>query len=307
MTGAADRPDRRAPATAPHREPAPRREPALAGDERRWLEGYVERLRTTPAALVERVVVYGSKARGDAGPESDVDVLVLVRDAPGAVETARKLVYGDVNESYGVDHSVVVRTTAQWNEDLEMELPFPRNVEAEGVEVHPARRPARRPPGDRPPVTRKGMRHAVPTWMKTVRQNLEDLDHEIKMMKDGRLADIGIAARPAFDAVFFSVMAWCLTLGVSVVRRKDLPATVERHLIEPGLLDAEWNDRIRSLWTAWDTECNWFPDKDRDWSMDDTTEWAQTAREIYTLAQSAVAAAGVTLEPPEPEPTTTPT
>ena len=294
MTGAADRPDRRPPATAA------RREPALDNDERRWLEGYVERLRTTPAALVERVVVYGSKARGDAGPESDVDVLVLVRDGPGAVETARKLVYGDINESYGVDHSVVVRTTAQWNEDLEMELPFPRNVEAEGVEVHPARRPARRPPGDRPPVTRRGMQHAVPTWMKTVRQNLEDLDHEIEMMKDGRLSDIGIAARPAFDAVFFSVMAWCLTLGVSVVRRKDLPATVERHLIEPGLLDADWNDRIRRLWTAWDAECNWLPDKDRDWSMNDTTEWAQTAREIYTLAQTAVAAAGITFEPPDP-------
>ena len=301
MTGAADRPDRRPPATAP------RREPALDDDERRWLEGYVERLRTTRAPLVERVVVYGSKARGDAGPESDVDVLVLVRDAPGAVETARKLVYSDVDESYVVDHSVVVRTTAQWNEGLEMELPFPRNVEAEGVEVHPARRPARRAPGDRPPVTQRGMQHAVPTWMKTVRQNLEDLDHEIEMMKDGRLSDTGIAARPAFDAVFFSVMAWCLTLGVSVVRRKDLPATVEHHLIEPGLLDADWNDRIRRLWTAWDAECNWPPNKDRDWSMEDTTEWAQTAREIYTLAQSAVAAAGVTLEPPDPEPTTTPT
>ena len=294
MTGAVDRPDRRPPATAP------RGEPALDDDERRWLEGYVERLRTTPGALVERVVVYGSKARGDAGPESDVDVLVLVRDGPGAVETAGNLVYRDVDNSYGVNHSVVVRTTAQWNEGLEMELPFPRNVEAEGIEVHPARRPARRPPGDRPPVTRKGMQHAVPTWMKAARRNLETLDHEIGMLNDGGLSDTGIAARPAFDAVFFAVMAWCLTLGVSVVRRKDLPATVEHHLIEPGLLDAKWNDRIRRLWTAWDAECNWFPDKDRDWSMNDTAEWAETAREVYTLARDAITVRGFTLEPPDP-------
>ena len=299
MTGAADRPDRRPPATAP------RREPALDDNEKRWLEGYVERLRTTPGALVERVVVYGSKARGDAGPESDVDVLVLVRDGPGAVETAGNLVYRDVDNSYGVNHSIVVRTTAQWNEGLEMELPFPRNVEAEGIEVHPARRPARRPPGDRPPVTRKGMQHAVPTWMKTARRNLEELDHEIETLKDGRLSDTSIATRPAFDAVFFSVIAWCLTRGVSVVRWQDLPATVERHLIEPSVLDRKWNDWIRRLWTAWDTEINWCPRANTNWSIDDTTEWAETAREICTLAQSAIAAAGVTLEPPDP--TTNPT
>ena len=47
------------------------------------------------------------------------------------------------------------------------------------------------------------------------------------------------------------VMAWCLTRGVSVVRRNDLPTSVERHLIEPGTLDPAWRDRIRTLWAAW--------------------------------------------------------
>ncbi|MCY4506957.1 MAG: nucleotidyltransferase domain-containing protein [Acidobacteria bacterium] len=153
MTGAADRPDRRPPATAP------RREPALDDDERRWLEGYVERLRATPGALVERVVVYGSKARGDAGRESDVDVLVLVLDAPDSVTTAQDLVYSDVDKSYRVNHSVLVRTTAQWNEGLEMELSFPRNVEAEGIEVHPARRPVPHEGGPRPA---RGVGHRRP-------------------------------------------------------------------------------------------------------------------------------------------------
>ena len=99
--------------------------------------------------------------------------------------------------------------------------------------------------------------------MEIAGQELEALEEVIEMLTDGWPSEIGIAARPAFDAVFFAVMAWCLTLGVSVVRRKDLPATVQHHLIEPGLLDAKSNDRIRRLWTAWDTECNWFPDNDR--------------------------------------------
>ncbi|MCY4510218.1 MAG: nucleotidyltransferase domain-containing protein [Acidobacteria bacterium] len=294
MTSRAEEPGRQPPTGVP------RLEPRLDPDEKRWLDGYVERLKDKLGPMVERVVVYGSKARGDAGPESDVDVLVVVQDYRDAAETARKLCYSDYDTSCLVDHSVVVKTTELWAEGLAMELPFPRNVEAEGIEVHPARRPAKRPPGDRPPVTRKGTQNAVRTWMKVAGENLVDLDHEIEMMKDGRLPDIGIAARPAFDTVFFAVMGWCLTQGVSVVRRKDLPDTIERHLIEPGLLDPTWNERVRKLWTAWNSEFNWPPDKDRNWSIDDTAEWAETARGIHTLAAEAIAAKGFSLDPPDP-------
>ena len=196
--------------------PAPTLEPA----ERLWIEGYLERLKNAPGGFLKRLVVYGSKARGDAGPASDLDVLVLVGDIPDAAGKARELIYGG-DDPGGVDHNVVVRTEADWLRDLEKELPFPRNVEAEGVQIHPVRRPARRPPGDRPPVTRKGIRNAVPVWLKEARSDLKTLAYEIKELKEGRFKHPGMAARPAFDAVFFSAMAWCLTRGVSVVRRRD--------------------------------------------------------------------------------------
>ena len=106
--------------------------PTLEPDERRWLQGYLERLKNAPRGLLKRLVVYGSKARGDAGPESDVDVLVLVADAPDAVDDARTLIYGN-DDPDSVDHSVVVETEADWLRDLDKELPFPRNVEAEGI------------------------------------------------------------------------------------------------------------------------------------------------------------------------------
>ena len=81
-------------------------------------------------------------------------------------------------------------------------------------------------------MTRKGILHAVPVWLKEAQSDLKTVGHEIEELKDGRFKSPGMAARPAFDAVFFSAMAWCLTRGVSVVRRKDLPTSVERHLIE---------------------------------------------------------------------------
>ena len=59
------------------------------------LESYLERLKKASDGLLKRLVVYGSKARGDAGPTGDVDVLVLVGGAPDAVLSARDLIYGD--------------------------------------------------------------------------------------------------------------------------------------------------------------------------------------------------------------------
>ena len=240
----------------------PRGRPTLQPDERLWLENYVERLKKAPGGLFKRLVVYGSKARGDAGPTSDVDVLVLVGDTPDAVRSARDLIYGD-DDPDGVDHNVVVWTEADWLRDIDKELPFPRNVEAEGVQLHPVHRPARRPPGDRPPVTRKGIRHALPVWLTEARSDLKVLRYEIDLLKDGRFQGPGIAARPAFDAVFFSTMAWCLTRGVSVVRRKDLPKSVERQLIKPGVLDPGWRDRIRTLWEAMEGGSRLEPEQGR--------------------------------------------
>ncbi len=281
-----------------HAGAEPRSRPTLEPDELRWLENYLERLRKAPGGILERLLVYGSKARGDAGPASDVDVLVLVGEAPDAVRRARNLIYGD-DDPGGVDHNVVVRTEADWLRDIDRELPFPRNVEAEGVQIHPVRRPARKRPGERPPVTRKGIRHAVPVWLKEARGNLGVLERHVERLKDGRFDDPGIAARPAFDAVFFSAMAWCLVRGVSVVRRRDLPASVERHLIEPGVLGPGWWNRIQTLWRAWKAEVDWTPDRDDETTIDDAAGWAETARDFCRLAREAIAADGIDVDPPE--------
>ena len=291
MTGTHDTGNRNRPTgTVPDR-------PTLEPDERLWLESYLERLKRAPGGLLKRLVVYGSKARGDAGPESDVDVLVLVRDVPEAVRNAEKLIDGG-DDPDDVNHQVVVRTEADWLQDIEKELPFPRNVEAEGIQFHPEYRAAGMPPGVRPPVTRQGIRHAVPVWLKRVRKELALAD-EIKEMEVSRLNHPGMVARPAFDAVFFSTVAWCLTRGVSVVRRKDLPASVERHLIEPGALNADWQDRIRTLWTAWEAEVEWRPETYAEPTPDDAAGWTETAREFCALARDAIAAAGIDIDPPE--------
>lgn len=53
--------------------------PSLSEGERRTLEAFLADLREQYGRLVEEVILFGSKARGDAEEESDIDLLVLVR------------------------------------------------------------------------------------------------------------------------------------------------------------------------------------------------------------------------------------
>jgi predicted nucleotidyltransferase len=55
-------------------------QPSLTTSEREALEGFAQRLRLRFGDRVHSVILFGSKARGDSGPDSDIDVLVRLAD-----------------------------------------------------------------------------------------------------------------------------------------------------------------------------------------------------------------------------------
>lgn len=76
------------------------------------------------------LILYGSQARGTATPESDIDLLLVVRDE-NALD--RDLV-GDVTYPFCVEHDCLV--SCQWvtlSRYLNEESPFLRNVRREGI------------------------------------------------------------------------------------------------------------------------------------------------------------------------------
>ena len=57
-------------------------------DERHWLEEFRDTLRAGYGNAVEKALLFGSRARGDWRTESDIDVMVIVRDeAAGSQES----------------------------------------------------------------------------------------------------------------------------------------------------------------------------------------------------------------------------
>jgi len=52
----------------------------LTADEHDWLDAYRQILKGQYPSIVERMITYGSKARGDDHPDSDLDVLLIVKN-----------------------------------------------------------------------------------------------------------------------------------------------------------------------------------------------------------------------------------
>ncbi len=82
-------------------------------------------------------ILFGSYARGDAEPGSDIDVLILV-DASRQDISAQNWQVGDMAAelllNYGVVVSPIVENRDYFNRNMNV-LPFYRNVDREGVRI----------------------------------------------------------------------------------------------------------------------------------------------------------------------------
>jgi len=79
------------------------------------------------------VILYGSRARGDAAEDSDYDLLVLV-DRPADTPMHERLISSiSPLENDGAVLTLSVYNRDLWNSKLHKAMPFHENVDREGV------------------------------------------------------------------------------------------------------------------------------------------------------------------------------
>ncbi|MGD2206098.1 MAG: nucleotidyltransferase domain-containing protein [Anaerolineae bacterium] len=111
--------------------------PSLSPREREALDAFVQRLYSQHKEHVRSLVLFGSKARGDAGPDSDVDLLArLTNDDPYLRSTVRRLA-ARVSLEYDLLLSVQAVSWSRWDELSHYRFPLYRALESEGVELTP--------------------------------------------------------------------------------------------------------------------------------------------------------------------------
>ena len=83
-----------------------------------------------------RVILYGSRARGDAAPDSDWDLLVLL-DGPTdsrRLQTVRDRVYDvEIDEEGCPVLSTFVKSRDDWESPLSKAMPYYEHVQRDGV------------------------------------------------------------------------------------------------------------------------------------------------------------------------------
>jgi len=85
----------------------------------------------------ERVYLFGSHARGDAGPDSDFDLLVIVPDDATPDRCRSRLAY-EALRGTGVAADVVVWTRGYFERRREVPASLPATVYKEGRLLHVA-------------------------------------------------------------------------------------------------------------------------------------------------------------------------
>lgn len=89
---------------------------------------------------VNKITLFGSRARGDAEPESDMDVLVILAEP---VTTEAREAVSDCAWEAGIDHLLVVVPVVysrdEWDEGPEQSSLLALAVEREGIAVYESR------------------------------------------------------------------------------------------------------------------------------------------------------------------------
>ncbi len=110
----------------------------LTATEQHALGVLVQRLYTHHSDQVQSVTLFGSKARGDAAPESDIDVLVVLsNDDPHLRSSVRRLA-ARVSLEYDLLISMFAVGHSHWHELSHYRFPIYQAIQAEGIALtHP--------------------------------------------------------------------------------------------------------------------------------------------------------------------------
>ncbi|MEW6109308.1 MAG: nucleotidyltransferase domain-containing protein [Nitrospirota bacterium] len=99
-------------------------------NEQMALEGILQKI-PSMFPLINRIVLYGSKARGDFIEESDVDIL-FITDSP--IERAMKFEIYDMIYELQIEYDVVISAIFSTSSDFQSAAkPFLKRIHMEGI------------------------------------------------------------------------------------------------------------------------------------------------------------------------------
>ncbi len=107
----------------------------LQSEDEVWLKDYSKALRDRFPGLVKEVLVFGSKARGDATEQSDLDIIVVIQDGDWRRKRAIREPGYILSIGTEVVPSIIVYTVDEWEYRRRVQAPFYQTVTEEGGRI----------------------------------------------------------------------------------------------------------------------------------------------------------------------------
>lgn len=107
----------------------------LTALEQEALRAFVRRLREHFDGRVLSVLLFGSRARNEAQPDSDVDVAVIVDQEDAAMRKAIRYLAVEIWLEYGLYLSTRVWSRTHWQRLEILQTGLYRNLRREGIEL----------------------------------------------------------------------------------------------------------------------------------------------------------------------------
>jgi predicted nucleotidyltransferase len=107
----------------------------LTQQEQAWLDDYRKAIEEKHPGVVHEMLIYGSKARGQARAESDLDVLLIVKNEGGRLKRQLRRIGYMLAATSDVLPSIIAYTQEEWESRRKSGSTFRQAVERDAVRV----------------------------------------------------------------------------------------------------------------------------------------------------------------------------
>jgi uncharacterized protein (UPF0332 family)/predicted nucleotidyltransferase len=113
----------------------PRDLSGLSPNERSAVQTFVARLHAQFGERIARMVLFGSKARGDSSPDSDIDILIVADPVDRQVEAQISHLASEVDLDYEVLLNTHLLSRERWDDFTRRRAALWFNVQRDGIEL----------------------------------------------------------------------------------------------------------------------------------------------------------------------------
>jgi uncharacterized protein (UPF0332 family)/predicted nucleotidyltransferase len=219
----------------------------LTENERAALDELLARLRKKYRKRLVRVVLFGSKARGDADAESDIDLLIVVK--PDGAELKEDILHekSGIELTRGVAFGGLTLSDPDFREIQKLRAPIYRSIRNEGISLYPRIRRY-----SRAPLEVNGGKENVDEHKKVqIKSQFEKCQEAIDdakfTLENGRYRT---AVSRGYYAVFTIASAVLFVLDVVRVKHRGVQSAFGEFFVKERRFDPEYSDifeRARKL------------------------------------------------------------